>query len=105
MFTLPHVQVGGHTYKIELINAGMVDDSNENTGDSHHYKQVVRVATLCSNGENKGLSSCEETLLHELIHCASRVYNSDLTEDQVVSLSEGMYQILKQFGLKLITDD
>jgi hypothetical protein len=105
MFTLPYVQVGGHKYKIELIRAGTVDDSNESVGDSHHYKHVVKVATLCSNCEYKELSSCEETLLHELIHCASHVFNADLTEDQVVSLSEGMYQILKQFGLKLITDD
>ena len=101
--TIPYFQCGGHEYEIHLINAYTVDDDN-NLGDTHHYKQRIRVALLCSDGTPRNLSSIEETLCHEIVHTVSRVFNADLTEAQVLQTSEGLYQILKQFGLKLVKE-
>lgn len=102
--TLDTVQIGGHWYSIELTKSCTVDDDMTNSGDTHHQKKHMRVATLISDGSPRTSSSIEETLLHELIHSVSHVYHATTTEDQIISLSEGLYQVLKQYGLKLIEE-
>jgi hypothetical protein len=99
--TLPTIQIGGHTFKIELKDASTVDGDNR-WGETRLEKNEILVATKARDGECRPISSIEQCLLHELAHAVSQIYNADLSEGQTVQMSEGLYQVLKQYGLKLI---
>jgi len=99
--TISEIQIGGHKYSIELKDAATTDGDN-NCGESWHQDQKILVCTKTLGGNVRKLNAVEETLLHECVHTADAIFNCHMSEDQVKQLSEGLYQILKQFGLELI---
>ncbi len=103
--TLDKVQVGGHWHSIELKDSYSVDGDGQNKGESGHEEKSIVVSFRTCDGGFRPLSGTEESLLHELIHAASYTFRAQLSEDQTTALSEGLYQILKQYGLVLIKDD
>lgn len=100
--TLSSFQIGGHTYEIKLKEAFSTDGSEYNLGITTYDDICITVATKASTGEYRSTSVIEECLLHELIHASNHVYNAHMDEDTVKLISQGLYQILKQFGLELI---
>jgi hypothetical protein len=105
MFTLPTIQIGGHKYKVTLTEAYSVSSDEMRIGDHCPVTLEVRVATQTADGGKRELSVLEATYLHEILHAVDAVYDCELTEDNIEPLAEGLYQVLKQFGLKMITDD
>lgn len=105
MFTLPTIQIGGHKYKVTLTEAYSTTDDEMRVGDHCPVTLAIRLATQTADGGRRELSVLEASLLHELLHAIDAVYDCDLTEDSIEPLAEGLYQVLKQFGLKMIIDD
>jgi hypothetical protein len=105
MFTLPTIQIGGHQYKVSFNNAYSTNDDSVNIGDHCPVKLEIRLATQSADGVARQLSVMEATFIHELLHAISTVYDCDLEEENIEPLAEGLYQVLKQFGLKMITND
>lgn len=98
---LPSVQIGGHTYTIELRDACATSDWGAQ-GDSHHQKMDIAVATKTINGDSRAVTDIEEILLHELVHAVNTIWKCDVDEDNIERMAQGLLQVLKQFGLKLI---
>ena len=99
--TLPFLQIGGHYYRVELINAYSTDGGCS-AGEAEHNDQVIKVALQGTGGQLRTLSKLEETLLHEITHSVAVIWNVNLNEEQIAQISEGLYQVLKQFGVKLL---
>ena len=94
---LKSVKVAGHTYKVQWDTQRL---RNENiSGDCHHGTHVISLSKKCTDGEIASPSYIEETLVHEILHCVDAQYNHhQLTEEQVVRLSTGIYQVLGDLG-------
>ncbi len=86
------VQVGGHWYAIKF-DPDIKDDGYH--GTTNYRKQEIAL-----NPERPG-SQMEETLVHEFLHVADEVYcNHKATEELIDSLSQGLYQVLKQLDIE-----
>ena len=101
MQTLPYLQIGGHWYRLELKDAWQVTDAG-GQGDSHCQKTHIRVATLTIDNEPRTVSDVEEVLIHEILHQIDVVWKCDIDEDNIERLSQGLLQVLKQFGVSLV---
>ena len=101
------IQIGGHTYKIILRDAASVDDAGHNQGDSCPSNVEIRAGLKLMDGTYRALSSLEHTLWHEILHQIDRVYAGKdlLGEEDVERLSQGLYQIFKQFGWHIAKED
>ena len=77
------LKIGGHVYKIEYGKDGNLGDVL--CGKTHTTKGIIAL--------NKSLiqSEMEATLFHEIFH----VINNQFTEVTVESLSQQLYQVLK----------
>lgn len=92
------VKVGGHTYRV-LFPYGF-RERTDLAGQTDHQLLEMRIAEVDSSGNVRAPTTVEETFIHELLHAVDRVYNGhSLSEEQVMRLSEGLYQTLKDSGL------
>jgi hypothetical protein len=99
--TLPIIQIGAHTYTVEIKDCYLVTDAG-GQGDSHHQKLDMRVATRTIDNGYRSVTDMEQILLHEICHGINIIWGCDMEEDNVDRLAQGLLQVLKQFGLKLI---
>lgn len=99
--TLPNIQIGGHKYTVQLCNSASPGLEGFH-GDSHANKMEIRVATQLQNGEPRAVSDVEQTLLHEVFHQINFVWKCDLDEENIERLSQGMLQVIHQFGIHLV---
>lgn len=94
------INILGHTYQVLLV------DEVNNQG--HEPRSLMG---RCSSAELE-IQVCktlpvgrqEETLLHEILHALDAALDTGLKETQVHRLSEGLYQVLKPYGLQLLQD-
>jgi hypothetical protein len=98
------IQIGGHTFKIELLNQTSTDDTHQYVGDSCLGTLKIRATTLLSDNSPKSLSNIEETLWHEILHQIAKIYVSELDEDTVDRLAQGLYQVFNQLDWHIIKE-
>lgn len=92
------VKVAGYTYKVKYYKILPYKDANEEMGHCDNNNLEIRIATH-DPGTNQKLPRqfLEQTFLHELLHAIDNAYNANkLEEEQVVRLSEGLYQVIKE---------
>jgi len=76
------IKVGGHIYKIELVDSEVLDND---CGKVNKSRNVIQIR------KDLPQSQLEETLIHELVH----TINFDWNEERVEFVSNAIYQILK----------
>ena len=91
-------QAMGKTWTIELWpdDGGLGSENlprREALGKNYHDGQWVRVAA------GRPLDGRDGTLLHELVHLASKTAYVRLKESEVVAFSNDLYAFLRGFGL------
>uniref|UniRef100_A0A6M3JHF4 SprT-like domain-containing protein n=1 Tax=viral metagenome TaxID=1070528 RepID=A0A6M3JHF4_9ZZZZ len=93
------IQIGGHVYQIILENIPSID-SESNVGEHHYGKSTLRVATRNIDSTQRSEQAIMETICHEMCHAVNYIFcHSELTEKQVASFSQGVYQVLSQLQL------
>ena len=89
-----YVKIGGHNYKITQCSP---DTMVTNAGDiDHKYNSIRLDKTLCDDQKL-------ETLLHEITHAISHIYELDLNHNQVSVLSAVLHQVIKDNKTIFIT--
>jgi len=76
------LKIGGHLYKVELVESDDMDGAN---GEQDRHKNRIRICKTDPQSQQ------EETLIHEIIHAV----NGGLKEEVVDSLAVSLYQVLK----------
>ena len=91
------VRVAGHTYKVKIENERL--NGTGLAGDCWHGEHTIGLTDMLRSGASASPSYIEETFIHELLHCVDVQYNNaQLTEEQVVRLSTGIHQVIKDLG-------
>ena len=86
------IRVGGHIYTIEY--------SKDLVRDDNRLGQVCWQKMLVLLEENQAWSSLVVSFLHETLHLIDKHYNNKaLTEDEVDSIAEGLFQVLSDMGI------
>jgi len=95
------IKCAGHTYKMYYPCNSINKDKL--VGEITFPTLVIKIANK-SHGYKRMKSEIEESIMHEITHLVDGYYNNhSLNEKQVVRLSQGFYQVLKDnFGLKLL---
>ena len=91
------VRVAGHTYKVKIENERL--NGAGLAGDCWHGEHTIGLTNMLRSGTPASSTYIEETFIHELLHCVDVQYNNaQLTEEQVVRLSTGIHQVIKDLG-------
>ena len=86
------IKVGGHTYEV-VIDEHLWHNENLH-GQVDYNNQVI---TLDTYGHPQQLSA---TFIHEVLHAIDRYFNNKaLTEDEIDSMAEGLFQVLSDMGI------
>jgi len=80
------LKIGGHIVKVLLVDT---EDINNNCGEQNAARNIIKIR------KDMPQTQIESTLIHEIIHHC----NTSLKEDIVGSLSEQLYQVLKDNSL------
>lgn len=95
------IKCAGHTFKMYYPCNSINKD--QLVGEIIFPTNTIKIAN--KRGKYKRTKSeIEVSIMHEMVHMVDRYYNGDsLSEKEVVRLSQGLYQVLKDnFGLKLL---
>lgn len=82
------IKIGYRDYKIKEKN-NLIVDGEECYGMIETDKEIITL----NKRLDKKLKT--ETLIHEVVHGISEMYEADLTEDQVNRISKGLYIVLR----------
>ena len=92
------IKVGGFDYKIELSEK--TDKELESTQQYGASSQMLRNIKIWTRPTPQQLS---ETFLHEILHAVDSVYaHGSLSEEQNASISNGLFQVFEQLGVRFI---
>lgn len=80
------VKIGFKKYDIRMEDRIYTDEPVELYGEGDHRKNIIRIA----QSFGKPQAAC--TLLHEVLHGIDRDRGTDLTEQQVGQVANGLYQ-------------
>ena len=89
------LKIGGHDYKILVVDGEDQKKGNSNWGKTFHHQKEVYIDKSAAQSQR------EQTFFHEIIHCIDKVYNgdelvnADRGEATISRLAEGVYQVLK----------
>ena len=84
------IKIGGHNYSVFYVKGNHKEKGIENYGKIYHDAKKIYI------DKDIAKSQQEETLLHEILHAIDQIYNNhSLSEKQIESMSEGLYQVLK----------
>ena len=80
------VQIGGFRFKV--LKVERIDD-NESEGECSVHKKTLLI--------KEGMGETEfQVFLHEVVHAIGIIYCADtLTEQQVESISQGLFQVVQ----------
>jgi len=89
------IKVGGHVYRI--VFPYRFKERTDILGQADHDLNEIRLTDKDGLDNKRVVSSVEESLIHEVLHCVDWVYNSGkLEEDVIKRLSQGLYQVFKE---------
>ena len=95
------VKIFGHTYQVIFV-----DEVENKSYPDHSLMGVCKIADLeIQILDSLPVSRQEETLLHEILHALDAALATNLKEKQIQKLSEGLFQVLKPYGLQLLPAD
>ena len=100
----PEVHVGGHVFRVELLDAYSTTMFNHLVGDTSEEEASINVATRTQVGGHKSMNTLEQTLLHETVHQISNIWDMGLEEHAIEQLAQGLLQALHSMGVRLITE-
>lgn len=98
------IQIGGHTYSVELKPVYGLDKMAVNCGLHCAEYSTIEVATIGEIGIPRSNSRLNQLLWHEIIHAISYVFNSNLSEEQTDQVAQGLLQVLEQLGIRLVKE-
>ena len=93
------IKIGPLTYKLKYTNGSKLDlepawedpdDDTDYYGAISHKNQIIFVSK--DNNEERG----KLALLHEIIHAISEQYDAGLVEGQVISLTNGIVDVMNR---------
>ncbi len=85
--------VGGHNYKV--LKDYKFKERTDIHGQCDHTVLEIRLLKTDMSGEI-ACSKYENNFIHEMLHAIDNTYNNaNLKEEDIVRLSEGLYQVLK----------
>ena len=79
------IKIGGHVFDLEFVKGDIIPT---NDGDISWKYNKIRISTETS------VSNQKVTLLHEIIHAISSMYNLKLSEQSVQIISENLLQVI-----------
>lgn len=82
------VKIGYKTFKVNMIDANVIDGNKVCYGTIQHDNGSINIATLYSEDQQK----C--TFIHECLHGIDDIVETELTEDQVRKLAKGIYSFI-----------
>ncbi|WP_167957958.1 hypothetical protein [Anaerosporobacter faecicola] len=82
------VKVGYKEYEVQM-EKHLDDETNLLYGCCYYEEETIKLCTKYTENQQK----C--TLVHELVHAIDNMNDIGLTEDQVVKLGKGLYQLIK----------
>ena len=90
------IKVGGFTYTIDLSKKRNQElQSKTCWGDQSPQLRRISIDTTIS------IEQFTESTIHEFVHAADDIYaGSSLKEDDVASISQGLFQIFSQLGIQ-----
>ncbi len=100
--TLTPIQIGAHPISIEIVDAFTTHDDTCNAGDACPSTDVIRIALRTTGGGYRPEAIITANLIHELLHKIEHIYSIKVEDDDVDRFAQGLLQILKQYGIKLI---
>lgn len=92
------IKVGGYDYSVILSVRGNNEVRSSNRiGETSHYSQKITIETDLTE------QKFSETFIHEVIHSVDVIYSdSSLSESQVSQISNGLFQVLEQLGIRFV---
>ena len=86
------IKVGGHTYKV-VIDEHLWHNENLH-GEADYNNHIIK---LDPAGHRESFA---QTFLHEVLHVIDKHFdNKALTEDEIDSMAEGLFQVLSDMGI------
>ena len=103
------IQVGGHNYQVVIkdIHTIIPCDREDCAISGLHTQDKLQLilATLCNDGKPRKLSVINAVLWHEITHAIDSIWcGSTLTEEEIDSISQGIFQVVHQLGFDVITE-
>jgi len=89
----PECQIGAHTFKIRWSDQ-IMKVMEARGGVEYLEKLVIRLKS------NRPVSATFQTLIHEATHLVSMLYNPDLKEEDVWTISAVLCQFLMSIGIE-----
>lgn len=86
------MKILGYTYSVLQSNDG---DFLDASGRFHHISQTIHIANDLNNEQK------ESTLLHEIIEALNYHLSLELSENTIMSLEAGLYQVLSDNGVDI----
>jgi hypothetical protein len=100
------VQIGGNNISVSLIDGVSTNVETQHYADYFSQKGEIRISTLCPDGKPRCLDFLNVCLWHEYVEGIKDVFQiTNLEEEDVEKLAQGIVQILSQSGIKLIRED
>lgn len=99
---LDEIKIGWKNYKIIKTNPNhnLIDSGKDCYGEIDYNKREIYLnESLNDEEQNKA------TLIHEMLHGISEMYNLELSEDIVSRLGEALYIVIKDNGIKLTKEN
>ena len=83
------LKIGGHTYRVEIVQTSKKLGSSCNAGMTHLDSNLIEIdASLCE-------SQIEETFFHEVLHAI----NNGLSHEVIYALGQQLHQVFRDNGL------
>ena len=84
--TRAEIKITGKAHKIRTLNLG---ENSDNMGRCDMVRQTIELNKLMPN------DTLRETLLHEIIHVINENCATEMTENQVATISSNLYGVMK----------
>lgn len=87
------IKIAGHV--VEILHDYVFQDRNDIMGQAMADGCVIKLSS-CKEGVNRITETCNNVnFIHECLHIVSNKFALHLSEDQILILSEVLYQVLK----------
>lgn len=98
------IQIGGHTYSVEIVDQHCLD-TFANIGGHHYQGLRIELSSRAIDGKPLPLTVINTLFWHELVHAIARGFSISLEEEDVERMSQGITQVLSQLGIYLVEVD